>query len=950
MNKEKIKVLIVEDENPVAESIRIQLEQLSYEVVGIVDNSEEAIQLVAKLHPDFVLMDIILKGDMDGIQTAEAIRSQFKIPVIYLTAHTNQDFLDRAKLTEPLAYIVKPCSERDLYAALTVASYKAESERQKHDKNMLDATLVSLSDALIAWNLDGKIIRVNRALLSLLGTTEQALLGSDILHSLKFTHADTANPMTESLIYYTEKSGLLKDVYSLILHCADMRQVPVRVSGNRIFDEHYQTLGYVLLIRDDTERKQQEQVIRDSEERFRQLVDHLESVFCLSDTQSDKVIYLSRAFEQIFAVKTQDVSTKSSLFLNHVYPDDHEKVQSLLSSSCDQNGGELTFRINRSDGDMRWVHARCYPVKNPATDNAYRTACIIEDVTERKGAESRLTQNAKIFENTNEGILITDADQKIVSVNNAFTNITGYTLDDVHGMTPRILNSGYHNTDFYEQMWQTIIRDGCWQGENHNRRKNGDIYPQWMTISTIHDDDGNIVNYFAIFSDISVIKKSQDELNYLAHHDHLTGFANRLLFNARLDHALKQADREKEKIAVLLMDLDRFKNINDSFGHEVGDMLLKKVAERLSACLREEDTRARLGGDEFIFILEGIKETKNLLWIAQKIQTIFAEPFLLANREIMMTCSMGISIYPDDAQNVETLVKHADMAMYKAKQQGKNRYEFYTEELNIDSTYYLTMATQMRLGLQRNEFVLHYQPVVSLLDKTIIGFEALIRWQHPEQGLLLPLQFIPLAEETGFIETLGAWVLYEACRQCKSWQEEGVGFFSVAVNLSPWQFTYGDIIKTVKNVLDKSGLDGRYLDLEITESCLMHDMQQVLTKLDGLKAMGISLSIDDFGTGYSSLSYLKRFPINKLKIDKSFVKDLPADIQDMAISRAIIALGSSLELIVVAEGVETQGQWDLLLAQGCDQMQGYLFSKPLPADQIKYFNLPKICKKTAIAN
>jgi diguanylate cyclase (GGDEF)-like protein/PAS domain S-box-containing protein len=775
--------------------------------------------------------------------------------------------------------------------------------------------------------------------------TDQSLLGSEILRSLTLTDAETGLPVTEELIYLTEKSGLLKDERSLMLHCRDLRQVAVRVSGNRIFDERYQTLGYVLLIRDDTERKQQEQAICESEERFRQLVDHLESVFCLSDLQSDKVIYLSRAYEKIYARKAQDVLFKSSLFLNHVYPGDRKKVHSMITSLSEQNSCEQTFRINQPNGDIRWVNVRCYPIKNPGNGAIYRIACIIDDVTERKEAESRLLQSAKIFENTAEGILIADADLKIVTVNTAFTVITGYTLEDVFGMTPRVLKSGYHNTAFYEHMWQTINREGFWQGEIYNRRKNGDIYPQWMTISIIRDDDGKVLNYFAIFSDISVIKKSQEELNYLAHHDYLTGFANRLLFNARLEHALEQAVRNNDKVAVLLMDLDRFKHINDSFGHEIGDLLLKTVAERLVACLREEDTLARLGGDEFIFILEGLKESKSILWIAEKIQTIFAQFFLLAEREIMITGSMGISIYPDDARDVKTLVKHADMAMYKAKQQGKNRYEFYTEDLNVDSTHYLTLSTQMRQGLERNEFMLYYQPQVSLLDKTIKGFEALIRWRHPEQGLMPPVQFVPLAEETGFIEALGAWVLYEACRQCKAWQEQGVGFFSVAVNLSAWQFTYNNIVTTVHNVLDKTGLDGRYLELEITESCLMQDMQQVLNKLDGLKAMGVSLSIDDFGTGYSSLSYLKRFPIDKLKIDQSFIKDLPADIQDLAISNAIIALGQSLDLIVIAEGVETQDQWDLLLAQGCDQMQGYFFSKPLPPDQIKHFNLPKESKE-----
>ncbi len=359
-----------------------------------------------------------------------------------------------------------------------------------------------------------------------------------------------------------------------------------------------------------------------------------------------------------------------------------------------------------------------------------------------------------------------------------------------------------------------------------------------------------------------------------------------------------------------------------------------QVAERLKQCLREEDTLARQGGDEFIMILEGLQQWNDALWLAEKTLLNIEKPYILNEHEVIITASMGISLYPDDAKEAETLVKQADLAMYKAKKEGKNRHAFYTEELNIDSIHNLTMATQMRQGLERNEFILHYQPQVSLQTGAIIGFEALIRWRHVNKGLLMPIEFIPLAEDSGFIEKIGEWALYEACRQCKAWQTEGKNPFVIAVNLSAMQFTYSDIVGTVQKTLDKTGLDGRYLELEITETSLMYHEEQVLKRLDALKALGISLSIDDFGTGYSSLSYLKGFPIDKLKIDRSFVKNLPEDSQDAAISKAIIALAKSLGLTVIAEGVETIEQRDFLITNGCEVMQGYLFSKPLSADAI----------------
>ncbi len=932
MNKQDIKILIVEDEELVAQDIQNKLKTLDYNVSAIVDNALDAINHVANVMPNLVIMDIVLPGNMDGIQAAAAIRDRYNIPVIYLTAHTDQVFLDRAKITDPMAYIIKPASVRNLLVAISFALYKTESERHKQEKEWLDATLVSLANALLVWNPDGKIIRVNHALVKLLEKTEQQLLGIDITEAIRFSKADDKQNITAKLVYLTETQGSFKDDDDLILQC-NHKSIPISIRSNQILNPQKRCIGYAMLIQDNTERKQQEQIIHESETRFRQLVSHIESVFYLSDIQKKQVIYLSPAYQKIYHhTPPAPLEPSNAPFINHVHPEDRGIAENLINSLHAQKRCTATFRITRPDGEIRWIKTRGYPV-NGKKSKVIRMACVIDDVTENTLREVKLQQAAIVFDNTSEGILVTDANLKIISINQAFSNITGYYEKDVLGMTPSLLQSGQQSPDFFQNMWHTINTRGYWQGEIINRRKNGETYTQWMSINTIYDSDKKILNYISLFNDITHIKKSQEKLDFLAHHDHLTGFANRLLFDDRLNHAIDKAARDQKQLMVVLLDLDRFKDINDSLGHAAGDSLLKSLAERLKTCLREEDTLARQGGDEFVFLLEELTSRENVHFIANKIQQIFSEPFLLENREIIVTASIGISLYPDDGQDVATLIKHADIAMYNAKEKGKNCISFYTEALNTSNINRLTLATEMRQGLFRGQFIVYYQPQVCLANKKIIGAEALIRWQHPTKGFMPPLDFIPLAEETGFIEELGEWILYAACQQCKQWHNMGYSSLVIAVNLSARQFLYSDIAKTVESTLKATGLAPQYLELEITESGWMDRVDKVIDSLHRLKALGVSLSIDDFGTGYSSLSYLKRFPIDKLKIDRSFVKDIPQDIQDVAISRSIIALGKSLGLSIVAEGVETEAQRQFFLAEDCDIMQGFLFSQPISEDQ-----------------
>lgn len=554
------------------------------------------------------------------------------------------------------------------------------------------------------------------------------------------------------------------------------------------------------------------------------------------------------------------------------------------------------------------------------------------DITERKRAEDRLRQAATVFDSTQEGILITDPDSRITAVNRAFSDITGYTEAEVLGATPRILKSGRHDEAFYQTLWKSLEVSGFWQGEIWNRRKNGELYPQWQTINSVRDAAGQVSHYIAVFSDISQIKHAQEKLLHLAHHDSLTGLPNRLLLRARLEHALERAHREGSQVAVLFVDLDRFKHVNDSLGHTLGDALLQKAAQRLKGLVRRADTVARLGGDEFTIVLEALQEAGDASRVAETLIRALADPFPIDGHELATSASIGIALYPRDGGSAENLLANADAAMYRAKEEGGGVYRFYTEQLTARATERVLLESQLRRAIQQDELFLHYQPQVDLASGRVIGIEALVRWQHPQQGTLSPARFIPLAEETGFIIPLGEWVLHRACAQAKTWLEAGAVFGRIAVNVAGRQIQRGDLVETVRRVLDETGLPAERLELEVTESCIMGQAESAIGMLQALRALGVRIAIDDFGTGYCSLTYLKRLPIDKLKMDQGFVRDLPNDENDAAIARAVLALGHSLQLTVIAEGVETRAQRDFLRAEGCEQAQGYLYSRPLDAE------------------
>jgi diguanylate cyclase (GGDEF)-like protein/PAS domain S-box-containing protein len=519
-------------------------------------------------------------------------------------------------------------------------------------------------------------------------------------------------------------------------------------------------------------------------------------------------------------------------------------------------------------------------------------------------------------------------------VNQAFTDITGYSAEEATGQNPRILKSGRQDEAFYQNLWISLKETGKWEGEVWNRRKGGDVYPEWSSIASVKDTNGEVTHYISSFTDITEKKLSDKQVQRLAHYDALTNLPNRVLFQDRLEQAIAQAKRHDRKIAVLFFDLDNFKLINDTMGHTVGDILLQMIAGNLKTCVREEDTVARLGGDEFVVILSEVNSAQDVLRISEKILSVMREPLLLESREVNITFSIGASLYPDDGSDGETLLKHADIALYRAKQAGKNRQEFFTQEMMLALQHRQHMEKDLKTALEQKQFILYYQPQIELDNGRVIGVEALIRWQHPEHGLVPPFKFIPVAEETGLIVPIGRWVLEEACRQQYAWQQAGMKV-RMAVNLSARQLQDEDLLNTLAVVLEAFAIEPGMLELELTESCLMDDPNAAIELMQEIKGLGLRLAMDDFGTGYSSLNYLKRFAMDTLKIDQSFVRDLPDDEQDAAITTTIIAMAKNLDLKVLAEGVETKEQLQFLKEQGCDEVQGYYFSKPLSAEEVQ---------------
>jgi diguanylate cyclase (GGDEF)-like protein/PAS domain S-box-containing protein len=682
-------------------------------------------------------------------------------------------------------------------------------------------------------------------------------------------------------------------------------------------------------------RRQQEDELRRSGERLSLALDGANDGLWDWDLQTE-ALYLSPRSREILCLSDDAPANMQTLWLNQLSDLDQQITRSALLSHLrgETNRVDLTCRLRLTTGAYCWVQTGGRAVRD-AQGQAVRLTGVLRDVTEQVEREQRLRQAGAMFNCTSEGMLICDVDQNIIDVNKAFCEITGYRPEEVIGRQPVLLASGRHDKAFYKHMWQQIKATGRWSGEIWNRRKDGEVYPQWQNIIAVNDHLGHLTHYVAVFADMSLIKRSQEEIDYLAHHDPLTKLPNRLLVTERLTTAVSRARRQQQRLGLVFVDLDRFKGVNDSLGHSLGDQLLLTAARRMEHLCEEGDTLGRLGGDEFVILVERRAAVEELSRLAERIQHALSAPFQLEGQLVHMTASLGLSLFPDDGQDGADLLKNADSAVTLAKQRGRNNYAFYTQALTDQARRRMSLESDLHLALQRGQLRVYYQLQKDLRSGQWAGLEALVRWQHPEQGVIPPNDFLPVARHAGLMGDIDEFVLHQACRQMRLWLDAGYPLRSMAVNMSGYWMERGDVVSSARAALTQCGLDASHLELEVTEDEVMQHGELSEVLLDRLAELGVRLAIDDFGTGYSSLLRLKRMPVNKLKIDRGFISDLPGRDSDSAMARAIIALGKSLQLTITAEGIETQAQEALLREFGCDTGQGYLYNAPLPAAEVE---------------
>jgi len=592
----------------------------------------------------------------------------------------------------------------------------------------------------------------------------------------------------------------------------------------------------------------------------------------------------------------------------------------------------LEHRVIQADGEIRWQRWTDRALFDEE-GNLTGFQSVGEDITEQKEAVEKLLLAREVFVNSDEMIAVTDLSTNIIDVNPAFCRLTGYVREEIIGSNMRILQLESENHNFFEDHEQILRESGAWQGEIRVRRKSGEPFTCLMTINAVRNDQGEPTHFVHFSTDISRLKEVEEQLRQLALFDPLTGLANRELLHDRLQQTLYEAERDQTLVALILLDLDNFKDINDTLGHPSGDRVLAQVGARLRERTRHSDTVARMGGDEFVIVLRNVFGSENVGLVAQEIFESLSQPYLLEDRRVYVTVSLGIALYPLDGRDPDELIRKADTAMYHAKGRGKNRYQFYTAEMNRRAQQRLALQTDLRRALEQNEFVVYYQPKINIVTGEVTGVEALVRWQKPDNGLVPPAAFIPLAEETGLIVPIGEKVLQLACAEVKSWQSQGIPQLTVAVNLSTIQLREEGLALTVQKILMETGLAPGSLELEITESAIMQESEKAISLLHTIRDMGIRVTMDDFGTGYSSLSYLKRFPISSLKIDRTFIADVLSNPDDAEIIRAIIAMAHRMKLNVVAEGVETAEQLEFLRREGCNEAQGYYFARPMPGEE-----------------
>jgi len=659
------------------------------------------------------------------------------------------------------------------------------------------------------------------------------------------------------------------------------------------------------------------------------LLKSIRDIYCRTNTD-ENIILISGSVKQHLGYNSNELNGASFETLYSSPQDYHDFIAKLKTEGSLK---QHQIKLKHKDGQNIWFSIdACFRYGGDGKKLGIETTS--QNIGQQKQQQSMLDHLSRITEQTADIVVITDVHGIIEYVNPAFEKVTGYTPAEVLGKNTNLFASDQQSEEFYAHMWSTLLAGKVYRNNLINKCKDDSFYHADITITPLIDDRADITHFIATARDISDHIRDKIRLKHMIHHDSLTDLPNRSLFLDRLQQAITKANHHNRLVAVLFLDLDRFKNINDSLGHTIGDQLLQQLGERFRKTIREGDTIARFGGDEFVILLDDFDSDNSLSLIAQKILNSLATPFEINEHEIFITASIGISISPHDGEDPETLLRNADIAMYRAKELGKNNFQYYSESMTARVFERLTLENNLRHALKRNEFILHYQPQVDARSGKIFGVEALLRWQHPELGLVMPNNFIPLLEETGLIEPVGIWVLEIACKQSHQWHESGMGFVHMSVNLSSRQFNNSHFIPSLQNIIKKTHVNPEYLELELTESMLMRNTSSTITALKSLNNLGVRFAIDDFGTGYSSLNYLRRFPIDTIKIDRSFIHDITHDTDDRAICSAIIGMTQSLSLNVIAEGVETSDQLDFLKTRQCHYIQGNLFSPAIPGAEM----------------
>ncbi len=786
-----------------------------------------------------------------------------------------------------------------------------------------------MSDGVLHLDGSGKVMSANDAARSILGMDED--------FSWRFSVREDGSefPASELPWSKTLKDGIA--VSSVVLGVTNAQSgLPVWLEIDTVpFGAHGSGRSVFVLFKDITGRRRAEAALLASEQRFRTIMDHAPIGMSITSIEG-RIQMVNESFCSMLGYSREEL--EGGTFLEITHPEDREVTnasrEDLLAGRSDAYEAEK--RYVRKDGNVIWGHLVSTIVRGG--DVPYFIAQV-QDITERKRTEAELLIAATTFDSQN-GVMITDADLRILRVNKAFTEITGYEPEEIVGKHPRMLQSGRHDARFYEQMWSGIRSSGKWVGEVWNRRKDGTIYPETLSISAVRNQDGSVRTYVGNFIDITKRKNAEALVEHMAFHDQLTDLPNRRRMVDRLRHASSASMRSGKRCALLLVDLDNFKVVNDTLGHALGDRLLKQTAARLESCLRGEDTLARFGGDEFLVLLEGLNEdtleaASQAEHVGMKLAAALRQPYLLERHEIRIGCSIGVTVFGGQEQSTEELVKQADIAMYEAKRGGRNSLRFFDRKVQEQIAARAAMEEDLRNALAQGEIHLYYQMQVDSSNRPV-GAEALVRWNHPKRGWVSPAEFIPLAEESDLILSIGHLVLETACARLAAWQNDpSTRELILAVNISAKQLAQDGFLDEVQAAVLRHSIDPAHLKLEITESMLLGDIEGTINAMAALKQRGLRISMDDFGTGYSSLSYLKRLPLDQLKIDQSFVRDIAVDPNDRAIVQTIIAMAKGLGLDVIAEGVETEAQRSFLLEKGCLSYQGYLFGKPVPVGEFE---------------